>query len=95
MSFPKAVALKIVSQMLSSPVKVIGPEITDGIGELTNIITGYSKKDLVQYALSISLPSVVIGKKHFVSAPSGEPTLVVPFTCTHGPFTLEVTLKTK
>jgi chemotaxis protein CheX len=95
LSFPKVAALKIVSKMIETRIKVVGAEVIDGIGELTNIVTGNSKKNLTRYTLSISLPSVVIGREHVISAPGGAPTLVVPFSCSYGPFTLEVTLKSQ
>jgi chemotaxis protein CheX len=95
LSFPKAVALRVVSEMLGSQVKIIGPEVTDGVGELTNIITGYAKKDLSQYRLSISLPSVVIGREHTLATPKGTPTMLVPLKCPLGEFVMEVSLKTR
>jgi chemotaxis protein CheX len=95
LSFPKIVALKVVSGMLGTDIKIVGPELTDGIGELVNIIAGNAKKDLSSYHLSISLPNVIIGKDHIVTSPSGSPTIIVPFLCTFGQFSMEVCLKTK
>jgi chemotaxis protein CheX len=95
LSFPKLLALKIVSTMLGADIKVIGPEITDGIGELANIVAGNAKQDLSRFNMSISLPNVVIGKNHILTAPSGSPTMVVPFSCGLGEFAMEVSLKTK
>jgi chemotaxis protein CheX len=94
-SFPKIVALKVVSKMLGSELKVVGPELTDGIGEIVNIVAGYAKKDLSQYALSISLPNVIIGKDHCLAAQSGIPTIIVPFNCVLGEFAMEISLKTE
>ena len=93
-SFPKLVALKVVSAMLGTPVKVVGEEVADGIGELANIITGYAKQDLTQFQLDISLPKVVIGNNHFLVQPGGIPVLIVPFKNSWGNFTLEVSFKT-
>jgi chemotaxis protein CheX len=95
LSFPKLVSLKIVSALLGMPVKVVGPELTDGIGELANIISGYAKQGLKEYKLSISLPNVIVGKGHTIAAPTGVPTVIVPFDSTFGEFVLEVSLKTK
>jgi chemotaxis protein CheX len=95
LSFPKLAALKIVSALLGMPIKVIGPELTDGIGELANIISGYAKKGLAEYHLSISLPNVIVGKNHTISAPTGVATVVVPFNSSFGEFVLEISLKTK
>ena len=95
LSFPKIVALKTVSAMIGAEIKIVGPEITDGIGEIVNIIAGYAKKNLTQYNLAISLPNVVVGKDHSVTSPSGIATIVVPFISAIGNFAMEVSLKTK
>lgn len=95
LSFPKLVALKAVSKLIGMEIKVVGAEITDGIGELANIIAGYAKQGLVTYNLTISLPNVVIGRNHEVSAPSGVQTIVVPFSCELGEFAMEVSLLTR
>jgi len=94
-SFPKLVALKIVSLMLGTEIKVVGPELTDGVGELANIISGNAKQHFENMNLSISLPNVVIGKDHMLGVQKGAPTIVVPFTSAIGSFSIEVTLKTK
>ena len=94
-SFPKILALKVVSKMLGTEIKVVGPELTDGIGELANIIAGNAKQGLTQYQLSISLPNVIIGKNHTIASQSGIPTIVVPFVSPLGEFAMEVSLRTK
>jgi chemotaxis protein CheX len=94
-SFPKILALKVVSKMLDSEIKVVGPELTDGIGELANIIAGNAKQGLAQYQLSISLPNVIIGKDHTIASQSGIPTIVVPFVSQLGEFAMEISLRTK
>jgi chemotaxis protein CheX len=94
-SFPKILALKVVSKMLDSEIKVVGPELTDGIGELANIIAGNAKQGLTQYQLSISLPNVIIGKDHAIASQSGIPTIVVPFVSPLGEFAMEISLRTK
>ena len=93
-SFPKSVALKAVSAMLGSEIKIIGPEMTDGIGELVNIIAGNAKQYLTQYQLTISLPNVIVGRNHSIMPPSHTPSIVVPFSGAVGGFAMEVSLKT-
>ena len=94
MSFPKLLALKFVSKLLGTEIKIIGPEIADGIGEIANIIAGNAKQHLSQYNLSISLPKVVVGPGHYVASQQGVPTIVVPFISSMGNFAMEVSLKT-
>ena len=92
-SFPKLVALRVVSAMVGTDLKVVGTELTDGIGELANIIAGNAKQDLVQYKLSISLPHVIIGKNHMIASQKEIPTLLVPFIASQGQFAMGVSLK--
>ncbi|MCL1946915.1 MAG: chemotaxis protein CheX [Chitinivibrionia bacterium] len=94
-SFSKLTALKVVSKMMGTELKIIGPELTDAIGEIANIIAGYAKQYLTEFKVSISLPNVVIGNAHELVAPTGVPTIVVPYKCELGEFAIEVALKTK
>ncbi|MBD3420476.1 MAG: chemotaxis protein CheX [Chitinivibrionales bacterium] len=94
-SFPKITALKTVSKMLGMQIKVVGPELSDGIGEIANIIAGNAKQHLEKYKLSISLPNVVIGRQHVLASQKGIPTILVPFASELGQFGMEVALKTE
>jgi len=93
-SFPKIVALKVVSAILGAEVKVVGEELVDGIGELANIIAGNAKQHFDGLNLLISLPNVVIGRNHMLGALKGIPTIVVPFVSSVGMFSIEVAIKT-
>jgi chemotaxis protein CheX len=94
-SFSKLTALKVASRMLGSELKIIGPDLTDAIGEIANIVAGYAKQYFTQYKVSISLPNVIIGSRHTISSPSVSKTVVVPYKCELGEFAVEVSLKTK
>jgi chemotaxis protein CheX len=94
LSFPQDVAFKAVSALLGIQVNMIGDEVTDGIGELVNIVAGNAKQYLTKYNLSISLPKVVVGRNHSVASMSGVPTIVVPILSTLGEFAMEISLKT-
>lgn len=95
LSFPKLIALKVVSALVGSEIKIIGPEVADAIGEIANIIAGNAKQHLTQFNLSISLPKVIMGKDHKIASQRGIPTIVVPFDCSLGNFAMEVSLKTR
>jgi len=94
LSFPKLIALKVVSALVGAEIKIIGPEVADAIGEIANIIAGNAKQHLTQFNLSISLPKVIMGKDHKIASQRGVPTIVVPFDCPLGNFAMEVSLKT-
>lgn len=65
----------------------------DAIGEVVNIIAGNAKKDLEQYVLTISLPSIVCGQVHNISWPSNIPIIAIPCETSHGTFVLAVGLE--
>jgi chemotaxis protein CheX len=94
LSFPKIMALKVVSALLGMDIKIIGPDVADGIGELANIVAGNAKQHLTQFNLSISLPKVIMGKGHHIASQRGIPTIIVPFTSNLGEFAMEISLKT-
>ncbi len=94
-SFPKTLALKIVSLLLDEEIKIVGDELTDGIGEIANIIAGNTKQYLTQFKLSISLPTVIIGSGHSVVSKSSVPMIVLPIKCPIGSFAMELALQTK
>jgi len=94
LSFPQAIAFKAVSALLGMPVTAMGDDVSDGIGELVNIVAGNAKQYLTKYNLSISLPKVIIGKDHSVASMTGIPTIVVPIVSSLGEFAMEISLKT-
>lgn len=96
-SFPADTACKIVSQMLGETLSEVNQDVTDGIGELINIITGNAKRALVKHGfddLSLSLPNVVIGSHRTVWRSKDMPCLMKKFFISKlGPFSLEVNLR--
>jgi chemotaxis protein CheX len=94
LSFPQDVAFKVVSALLGMNITMMGDEVTDGIGELVNIVAGNAKQYLTKYHLSISLPKVVVGRNHSVASMSGIPTTVVAVLSSLGEFAMEISLKT-
>lgn len=95
LSFPRPDAENFVKLMLGNPPTLSEEEMADGIGEIVNIIAGNAKQHLTNFNLSISLPNVIIGKKHTLAGQSGSPTIVVPYTSESGKFAMEVSLKTR
>jgi len=94
LAFDMDTALKTVEGMLGCPIEPHSADLTDAIGEIVNIVAGFAKKDLTEYQLEISLPSVITGPNHFISTPSSTPAIVVPFTSKYGNFAMEVALIT-
>lgn len=93
LSFSKETAIRIVSSLSGKKLTALTNEVTDGVGELVNIIAGNAKKDLLEYRIDISLPGVVTGKKHRINWPTGIPVVTIPFQSEKGDFTVNVSLK--
>ncbi len=95
-SFPEDVACKIVSRMLGEEITELNQDVSDGLGELVNIITGNAKRGLVKHGfhdLSLSLPSVVIGKHRTVWRTKDMPCLMKRFFSSElGTFCIEVNI---
>jgi chemotaxis protein CheX len=68
------------------------PTTTDG-PELVNMISGAAKAKFEGKNVSISCPSVVVGKGHKVQQPSDALCITIPFDCPGGSFSVEVAMK--
>jgi len=98
-SFPRAFADKIVSNMLGCEQNTLNKDdIRDGIGEIVNMVAGAAKSSFseTKYKFNISLPTVVEGKpgETEIIHKKGVPCIVVGFETPEGEkFVLEVSLK--
>ncbi len=90
LSFPTEVACKAASAFAGTPIDEKHPDFSDAIGELANMVAGNAKKDFTGMRVSISLPSVIIGKNHTVSGSKAAPRLVIPCETAFGGFEVEV-----
>lgn len=93
-SFPEKTFLGVMSGMLGETYTEITKEITDGAGELTNMIFGQAKIVLNDkgYGIKTAIPSVVSGKNHSLQTLTNGPVVVVPFVSSVGPFFIEICL---
>ena len=85
-------AMQIAATMLGSPVTEMNADVTDAVGELTNMIVGAAKSKLEEYKLSIGLPTVISGPSLSIKFPSGSTPLVIPFDSPMGRVSIEVGL---
>jgi Predicted inhibitor of MCP methylation, homolog of CheC len=91
--FPEQGAIKTANYFLNEKFTELGPDVSDAVGELVNIIAGYVKKFIQHEKFGISLPSIARGPKHMVYMPKYAPTIVIPFNCPElGAFVLEAAL---
>lgn len=92
-SFPKILALKLVSALEKRQILVMDDFVVDMVGEIVNIIAGNAKQDLEEFQIAISLPTVVKGYQHSFPGLSGTPLVAIPFACDKGDFLLMVSMK--
>jgi len=95
-SFTEPCIFKILSNMLGEEIKALSRDVSDGVGEITNIITGGVKAQLADkgYSVGMAIPTVVSGKGHSVEHVTEHPVTLVPFETEAGPFFIEVSLIT-
>ena len=91
-TFEEKCILTVVSNMFGETMNEINSEISDAVGELTNMISGQARRELedIGRRFKAAIPSVVTGKNHTIIHYSDGPKIAIPFTTDCGDFTIEV-----
>jgi chemotaxis protein CheX len=92
LSLSRNVALSAASEMIGEEQNEINDDVADVIGELANMVAGGAKAQLTELEMSVSLPSVIIGKNHIIMGSSKVQTLSVLFSSAWGPLNVDVSL---
>lgn len=92
LSVSREMALNAAATMIGEPQSEIDANVVDAIGELTNMVAGGAKTLLSQFAMSISLPSVIIGKNHIISCSSKVQPICIQFDSPMGQLNVDVCL---
>jgi chemotaxis protein CheX len=92
-SFEEKLALEIMNRMLGEKPTYINEEVTDMIGEITNMVTGGAKNILGEkgYEFQMATPVVVSGKGHTITHKCDGAKIIMPFTSEFGEAHIEVT----
>ena len=93
LSLGEPVALKVTASMLGEEPPEMNGDVVDAIGELTNMIAGSAKAQLEHLEMSVSLPSVIMGRNHRVAFPGDIQPIAIPFESAWGPVCVEVGLR--
>ncbi len=95
LSFSKECILFIIGKMLGEEQKEINEDVKDAVGELTNMISGDSRRRLQELGHSFqgAIPSVISGPGHEVKHITKGPILSIPFATKAGNFIVEVCFK--
>jgi len=91
-SFEESLALEIMEKMLGERPDSIDEEVTDMVGEITNMVTGGAKNMLGEkgYEFDMATPIVVSGKGHTINHKGDGPKILIPFSCASGKAHIEV-----
>lgn len=91
-TFESSLALQIMDNMLGEKPDGINEEVSDMVGEITNMICGGAKKDLSKlgYNFDMATPVVVSGKDHTLSHTANGHKMIMPFASAHGKAFLEM-----
>ena len=92
LSLSKESALRATEALLAERPEDINDDVVDAVGEMANIVAGGAKAQLTELAMSLSLPTVVTGRRHSVEFPSEMSPVCIPFCSPWGATTLEVGL---
>lgn len=92
LSLDREAAICAAEAMLGERPTHINADVTDAVGELTNMIAGNAKAQLEQYAMSVSLPTVITGRGHCIEFPKDATAICIPFDCEWGTITVQVGL---
>ena len=97
LTFSEKCIIGIVSNMLGESYTEINREVMDAVGELTNMISGASRKTMEKDNLKVfaAIPTVIFGKSHTVRHVIQGPSIVIPFQTEYGDFVIDVCLQSQ
>ncbi|WP_017446193.1 chemotaxis protein CheX [Gayadomonas joobiniege] len=91
-SFEENLALEVMGRMLGEKPNEVNEEVTDMVGEITNMVTGGAKRLLSEkgYEFDMATPVVVSGKGHTLTHKSEGPVMIMPFMSDAGAAHIEI-----
>lgn len=91
-TFEKKLAFKIMENMLGDTPMIINDEVTDMVGELTNVVSGGAKKIFSEngFNFDMATPMVVSGKDHTISHITDGKKIILPFNSLFGRAFIEI-----
>lgn len=91
-TFEKNLALKVYQRMLGIETREIDEDVTDMVGEITNMVTGGAKRILGEkgYDFDMATPAVVSGVNHTISHKVNGPKITLPFSSPDGKAFIEI-----
>jgi len=94
LSFPGPTAEAVVGLLTGTKMPLDHPDFADAIGELVNMVCGGAKGQFSgKKKVSISCPSVVVGKQHAIARQKDIPCVVIPCSTDCGDLMIEVAIR--
>ncbi len=96
-TFDEECIIYVTNKMLGENHTEINREVLSTVGELTNMISGASRKMMEKDNLKVfaAIPTIVFGKGHTVRHIVKGPSIVLPFQTEKGSFVLDVCLQSQ
>lgn len=91
-SFDESLALEVMNRMLGEKPDEMNEEVTDMIGEITNMVTGGAKNLLGEkgFEFEMATPIVVSGKGHTIKHKTDGKKIILPFETDIGNAHIEI-----
>jgi len=85
-TFEGPLAIATMKNMVGEGPDEINEEITDLVGEITNMVTGGAKRMLSEkgFEFDMATPMVVSGKNHTIHHKAEGPIVIIPLNSSHG-----------
>ncbi len=89
------IAMSAVGGMLGTALEEMDADVTDGVGELVNMIAGGAKTKIQQkgFDFELSIPNTIMGANHQITGPAASSRTRLDFGTPAGDFFVEVHLK--
>jgi len=84
------IASKLASKFAGIEITPEHDDFADAIGELANMVAGGAKAQFEGVSVSISLPNVIVGTNHNLSASKSVPRIMIPCKTELGSFMVEI-----
>nr|WP_217995089.1 chemotaxis protein CheX [Methylogaea oryzae] len=96
-TFDADLAYEIMFRMVGERPKSMNDEVTDMVGEITNMVTGGAKRILAEkgYEFGMATPTVVTGLSHRIIHKSKGPKLIMPFNSQWGKAHIEISFESQ
>ncbi len=91
-TFTESSAIGVVNNMLGETFSEVTDDVTDAVGELTNMICGQARKGMAEIGMSYegAIPTVVSGRNHSIRHVSSSAILAIPFETNDGSIIVEI-----